>query len=158
LKSSKVIIVIKYTSSRLFQQPDDCRYFTFSKRQVKKNPGCSTRRLSNCFCVINVMYSQSKRLRVDFKFKLSKGHNTILIEQRCPNCNFLTCDSPYGLVEYLAFFATLNFNVQFLLVEEKTQKHYTMYNYSRRCHRLSASKLANILTHSGRFEHDLNQR
>jgi hypothetical protein len=42
---------------------------------------------------------------------------------------------------------------QYLLVEERTQLHYTMY--LGRDHRPSASKLTNFLTHSHRFKHDL---
>ena len=45
---------------------------------------------------------------------------------------------------------------QFLLVEERTQIHYTMY--LGRHQRPSASKLTNFLTQSRRYERDSNRR
>ena len=61
-------------------------------------------------------------------------------------CNFAPFSSIFQLYD----------GGQFLLVEERTQIHYTMYLGTD--HRPSASKLTNFLTQSHRYEQDSNRR
>jgi hypothetical protein len=61
-------------------------------------------------------------------------------------CNFLPCSTIFHLYD----------GGQFLLVEERTLIHYTMYLC--RDHRPSANKIANFLTRSHPYEQDSNRR